>query len=303
MTVSSIALAPAAAKRSGWRKDKVLRWVLPAPAVLFLLSFTIVPLFDTIRLSFLQVKLGREPVWNGLGNYLRIINDTSFWIAMRNTATYTVLSVGLELVVGLALALLLFGEVTKWRSILRTLFLLPMVMSPVVVGVTWRALLTPGFGWVSQVVGPNFSFLADPKLALFTLVMVDVWQWTPFVFVILLSGLLSIPADIIEAARIDGANGWQRLQRIILPSLAPLISVVVLLRAIDAFKIFDLVFNLTQGGPGTSTETIAFYIYRLSFKAYDLGYGAAISVVLSVLISVLISLFLRIGRRAREIEE
>jgi multiple sugar transport system permease protein len=183
---------------------------------------------------------------------------------------------------------------------LRTLFLLPMVLSPVVVGVTWRALLTPEFGWISQFFGPGISWLADPQLALITLAIVDVWQWTPFVFIILLSGLLSIPVDIFEAARIDGANGWHRFSRIILPSLAPLITIVVLLRAIDAFKIFDLVFNLTQGGPGTSTETLAFYIYRLSFKSYDLGYGAAISMVLSLLVGFLISVFLRFARPARE---
>jgi multiple sugar transport system permease protein len=196
--------------------------------------------------------------------------------------------------------LLLYGEVNRWRSVLRTLFLLPMVLSPVVVGVTWRALLTPEFGWISQFFGPGISWLADPQLALITLAIVDVWQWTPFVFIILLSGLLSIPVDIFEAARIDGANGWHRFSRIILPSLAPLITIVVLLRAIDAFKIFDLVFNLTQGGPGTSTETLAFYIYRLSFKSYDLGYGAAISMVLSLLVGFLISVFLRFARPARE---
>ncbi|MGO4838117.1 carbohydrate ABC transporter permease, partial [Rhizobiaceae sp. 2RAB30] len=224
------------------------------------------------------MKLGREPVWFGAGNYIRILNDPFFWISLRNTVVFTVTAVGVELLLGLALALLLYGEVTRWRSFLRTLFLLPMVLSPVVVGVTWRALLTPEFGWISQVTGGSVGWLSDPSVALFTLVMVDVWQWTPFVFVILLSGLLAIPVDILEAARIDGANGWHRLKSIILPSLAPLIAVVVLLRAIDASKIFDLVFNLTQGGPGTATETLAFYIYRLSFKSYDLGYGAAISV-------------------------
>ncbi|WP_420002634.1 carbohydrate ABC transporter permease [Arenibacterium sp. LLYu02] len=302
MTLTTdLSVQPAGALRFGWRRDTVIRWLLPAPAVLFLLMFTVVPLVDTLWLSFHHVRLGREPAWTGLANYARIFSDHSFWIALRNTALFTGLAVAFELILGLALALLLFGEVTKWRSVLRTAFLLPMVMSPVVVGITWRALLTPGFGWISQMTGGSIGFLSDPDFALFTLVLVDVWQWTPFMFVLLLSGLLSIPAEILEAARIDGANGWQRLRRIILPSLAPLISVVVLLRSIDAFKIFDLVFNLTQGGPGISTETLAFYIYRLSFKAYDLGYGAAISVALSVLISVLISLFLRLGRAPKEV--
>jgi multiple sugar transport system permease protein len=285
---------------SGLRNDRVLRWLLPAPAVLLLLGFTIVPLLQTIRLSLFRVKLGRDPTWAGLDNYLRVFTDQFFWISLRNTVSFTVLAVGFELVLGLSLALLLYGEVNRWRSVLRTLFLLPMVLSPVVVGVTWRALLTPEFGWISQFFGPGISWLADPQLALITLAIVDVWQWTPFVFIILLSGLLSIPVDIFEAARIDGANGWHRFSRIILPSLAPLITIVVLLRAIDAFKIFDLVFNLTQGGPGTSTETLAFYIYRLSFKSYDLGYGAAISMVLSLLVGFLISVFLRFARPARE---
>lgn len=284
---------------SSLRNDRVLRWLLPAPAVLLLLAFTIVPMIETIRLSFQRVRLGREAEWIGLANYARVFADPSFWIATRNTVSFTVMAVGLELVIGLALALLLYGEVTRWRSLLRTLFLLPMVLSPVVVGVTWRALFTPQFGWISQVVGPGVGWLSDPQIALITLALVDVWQWTPFMFVILLSGLLAMPTEMLEAARVDGASGIQRLIHVILPSLAPLIAVVVLLRAIDAFKIFDLVFNLTQGGPGTSTETLAFYIYRQSFKSFDVGYGAAISIVLSLAVGFLITIFLRYARPAR----
>ncbi len=284
---------------SGLRSDGTLRWLMPAPAVLLLIGFTIVPLIETIRLSFFKVRLGRPPDWIWLDNYIRVFSDQTFWIALRNTLSFTVLAVGLELVLGLLLALLLYGEVNRWRSFLRTLFLLPMVLSPVVVGITWRALLTPEFGWISQLFGPDISWLANPQLALLTLGIVDVWQWTPFVFIILLSGLLAIPVEIFEAAKLDGANAWHRLVLLILPGLAPLIAVVVLLRSIDAFKIFDLVFNLTQGGPGTATETLAFYIYRLSFKSYDLGYGAAISIVLSLLVGLLISVFLRYARPAR----
>lgn len=241
------------------------------------------------------MKLGRPAVWAGLANYQRFLEDQFFWLALRNTAIFTVLAVGLELLLGLALALLLQGELTRWRTAVRTLFLLPMVLSPVVVGITWRSLLTPEFGWINQILGFHVGWLSDPTLALYTLVVVDAWQWTPFTFVILLAGLLGLPPEADEAARVDGANAWQRFRFVTLPTLAPLISVVVILRAIDASKIFDLVYNLTQGGPGTSTETLAFYMYRLAFRSFDQGYAATVSVVLSIIVGVLVGIFLKFG--------
>ncbi len=299
MPARALPAAPQARHRPGLRDDSVVRWLMPAPAVLLLAGFTIWLLIQIVRLSFATVKPGREPVWVGLANYERFLGDATFWIALRNTAVFTVSAVGLELALGMALALLLQGEVTRWRTTLRTLFLLPMVLSPVVVGITWRALLTPEFGWVNQLLGFHVGWLSHPDLALFTLIAVDAWQWTPFTFVILLAGLLGLPPDADEAARVDGANAWQRFRLVTLPMLAPLIAIVAVLRAIDASKVFDLVYNLTQGGPGTATETLAFYMYRLAFRSFDQGYAATISVVLSIIVGVLVAVFLKLGGPAR----
>lgn len=280
--------------------EAVLRWLMPAPAVLILVMFTVVPLVRTIYLSFTQVKLGREILitWIGTENYQRVLQDDLFWITLKNTAMFTVMAVLGELILGYIIALLLFGEVTRWRSLFRSLFLLPMVVSPVVVGLTWRALLNPTFGWVNFMLGTeNFVWLANPKTAIYSLAIVDIWQWTPFIFLILLAGLQGFPTEVLEAARVDGASSLQLFTRVIWPIMLPITTVAVLLRSIDAFKIFDMVYNLTGGGPGTSTETISFYMYRVAFKSFDHGYAAAISVFLSIIISILVTLFLRLSRR------
>jgi multiple sugar transport system permease protein len=278
--------------------DGVLRWLMPAPAVLLLAGFTLIPLARTLYLGFTTVKYGRDVTWLGLGNYQQLGDDRLFWLALGQTLLFTLLAIAGELVLGFAIALLLWGEVSRWRAVFRTLFMIPMVLSPVVVGITWRALLNPNFGWVNHLLGiPGFQWLSDPSRALYTLAAVDVWQWTPFMFVILLSGLQGVPLDVLEAAQVDGASGVQRFVDVIWPLMLPFTIVAVLLRAIDAFKIFDLVYNLTGGGPGTATETISFYLYRVAFKQFDLGYAAAISVVLSLIVGALVTVYLRLARR------
>ena len=278
--------------------DGVLRWLMPAPAVLLLAGFTLIPLLRTVYLGFTTVKYGRDVTWTGLNNYQQLVDDRLFLTALGQTFAFTVVAVAGELILGFAIALLLWGEVSRWRSIFRTLFMIPMILSPVVVGITWRALLNPNFGWINDLLGiPGFQWLSDPSRALYTLAAVDIWQWTPFMFVILLSGLQGVPTDVLEAAEVDGASAVQRFVGIIWPLMLPFTIVAVLLRAIDAFKIFDLVYNLTGGGPGTATETISFYLYRIAFKQFDLGYAAAVSVVLSLIVGALVTIYLRLARR------
>lgn len=278
--------------------DAALRWLMPAPAVLLLAGFTLIPLLRTIYLGFTNVKYGRDVTWIGLGNYGQLFDDRLFWTSLAQTVLFATLAVAGELLLGFAIALLLWGEVSRWRTVFRTLFLIPMVMSPVVVGITWRALLNPNFGWVNDLLGiPGFQWLSDPNRALYTLAAVDIWQWTPFMFVILLSGLQGVPSDVLEAAEVDGASPVQRFVDVVWPLMLPFTIVAVLLRAIDAFKIFDLVYNLTGGGPGTATETISFYLYRIAFKQFDLGYAAAVSVVLSLIVGALVTVYLRLARR------
>jgi multiple sugar transport system permease protein len=274
-----------------------LRWLMLFPAVSVLAIFTLVPLVRTIYMSLYTYRIGRPGVWAGLDNYERLLADSAFLSTVRTTLIFTVGAVTLQVLLGLAMALLLVGPVSRWRTVVRTLFLLPMVLSPVVVGIVWRALLNPQYGWINQLFGFQSGWLSDPDVALMTLVLVDTWQWAPFVFVILLSGLLGLPHEVLEAARIDGANRLQSLLYVTLPMLMPLIGVVALLRGIEASKMFDLVFNLTGGGPGTSTETIGFYTYRVAFKSFDQGYAAAVTVVLVVLVGALIGTLVGFGQR------
>jgi multiple sugar transport system permease protein len=301
---SKKAVATASGGRRSWASalqgEAVLRWLMPAPAVLILLLFTVVPLARTVYLSFTRVKLGREILitWIGTENYSKLLHDELFWISLKHTATFTVVAVLGELFLGYVIALLLFGEISKWRTAFRSLFLLPMVLSPVVVGLTWRALLNPSFGWVNFLLGTEKQpWLADPDSALFVLAGVDIWQWTPFMFLLILAGLQSLPSEVLEAARVDGASSLTLFTKVIWPIMIPITTVAVLLRSIDAFKIFDLVYNLTFGGPGTSTETISFYMYRMAFKQFNHGYAAAVSVFLSIIVSLLVTLFLRLSRR------
>lgn len=284
--------------RSLLSADRVLRWLMPAPAVLLLAGFTLIPLVRTFYLGFTSVAYGRDVTWIGLGNYGQLLADSLFWVALGQTFVFAALAVAGELMLGFAIALLLWGEVSRWRAVFRTLFMIPMVLSPVVVGITWRALLNPNFGWVNHLLGiPGFQWLSDPDRALYTLAAVDVWQWTPFMFVILLSGLQGVPGDVLEAAEVDGASPVRRFVDVVWPLMLPFTVVAVLLRAIDAFKIFDLVYNLTGGGPGTATETISFYLYRIAFRQFDLGYAAAVSVVLSLIVGALVTIYLRLARR------
>ncbi len=271
---------------------------MPAPAVLLLAAFTLVPLVRTFYLGFTSVEYGRDVTWIGLDNYGQLRVDNLFWVALGQTFVFAGLAVAGELILGFAIALLLWGEVSRWRAIFRTLFMIPMVLSPVVVGITWRALLNPNFGWVNDLLGiPGFQWLSDPDRALYTLAAVDIWQWTPFMFVILLSGLQGVPGDVLEAAEVDGASPLRRFVDVVWPLMLPFTVVAVLLRAIDAFKIFDLVYNLTGGGPGTATETISFYLYRIAFRQFDLGYAAAVSIVLSLIVGALVTVYLRLARR------
>jgi multiple sugar transport system permease protein len=208
----------------------------------------------------------------------------------------------LELGLGLALALLLDSQI-RARWLWRSLFLLPMILPPVVVGVIWRLIYNPNFGVLNgalQLFGVDttqLTWLADPSVALLSIILVDVWEWTPFVFLILLAGLQAIPEEPYEAARMDGSSGWQTFRHITLPLLRPAILVAVLLRTMDLLRIFDQVFILTQGGPGGVTETISLYIYKTAFRFFDFGYAAAMSLALLLVTVVLSQIYIRLLQR------
>jgi multiple sugar transport system permease protein len=267
-------------------------WFL-VPLVVLLVGLTIYPVATSISTSFTNLNLARPraPVlFVGLQNYLTMFQSEIFWITMRNTFTMVFGAVIVQFVGGFAIALLLDRELPG-VGVVRTLLLLPLMVTPVVGALVWSLMLNPSTGVVTfflkslGIANPPV-FLGSGNLAMASIIFVDAWQWTPFVMLLLLAGLQGIPKEFYEAAELDGANFWQRLRFIVLPVLKPLIGVVLLLRVMDAFKIFDKIYILTAGGPGSATETVAYHAYRQGFGFFRMGYASAISMVLLVVVLV-----------------
>lgn len=289
-----------AAGRPGRRLPTVYFWLMmPATAVVAI--FTVWPILRTLYLSFCNLRANGQATWAGLDNYSRMVADGDFWQAVRVTVVFLVCGVAVQLLLAWTLALLLEQRVARLNNVLRTLFAIPMMLSPVVIGICWRALLNPQYGWVNWIFGTeNAVWTGDPGKALWVLVAVDAWQWTPFLFLMISAGLVSIPDDVIEAARLDGANATQVFMRVKLPIMLPTMLVGILLRGVDATKVFELPFNLTSGGPGNATTTVAIYMYRRAFAEWDQGYASALAVAIILALVVVAFVYIRLLRRVEE---
>lgn len=284
-------------------KDRAWAFLLPAYAAIALIVG--VPTIYSLYLSFHQWKLAtfqKGVPFVGLDNYAQAIGDDAFWHSMQVTVTFTLVALAIEVGLGLALAVLLDQEFRGRRSV-RILILLPMFVTNVVVGLIWRILLSYDFGivnWLLSLVGiGRVSWLGDPGLALWSLVLVDVWNTTAFVALILLAGLQSIPDEPRQAARVDGASPWQTFRLVTFPLLRPVLFVAVVWRTIDLFRIFDVVFSLTGGGPYNATETISLFAYRQGFASFNLGFASAVSYLLILVLVIILAVEARaLGRRS-----
>jgi multiple sugar transport system permease protein len=275
------------------------------PGMLFLLAIAIYPTIYSLVISFFRWNL-TDPegkTFGGLHNYELLLSDDSFWHALLVTAEFVAITVTIELALGLAIGLLFFRRFPG-DKFMRALILLPMVVAPVVVGLLWRYMLNVNFGVVNYLLSsigiPRIDFLGDPFWALPTLMFIDVWQWTPFMFLILLAALQGIPEDILEAARVDGANPAQILVYHMLPLMRYPIAVAVVLRLIDACRVYDIIFMTTRGGPIDATQTLSWQIYDAGFRSFDLGYAAAYSWLMLILVLVVTTLLLRIMMRKED---
>ncbi|UCG94933.1 MAG: sugar ABC transporter permease [Candidatus Aerophobus sp.] len=284
----------------GIRRFTPLFFILPC--IVILLAVSIFPLVYSLWLSFnsWELAMGLPKRFIGLGNYIRLFQDIRFWLSMKNMGKVLLFGVGSQFLIGFALALLLNREFRS-RTLVATLFLLPTMIAPVVIGCTWRQIYHYSYGPLNYFLqatrlSGGINWLADIKLALPSIIISDTWEWTPFMMVVLLAGLQSIPVDLQEVAAIDGASRWQIFWHITLPFLKPIIIVVILIRAMDAFKLFDLVVLLTRGGPGGSSETVAYYNYLSAFKHFSMGYAAAMSYIQLVVIIIIANFFLRFLR-------
>ena len=274
--------------------------ILLIPLVIYLLAFYLYPLLYSFYLGFFQWSLGDPTkVFVGLQNYVRAIFDSQFRIAFINTLVFVAGAVSIELILGLSIALLLNKE-TKIMEMLRTVVLLPTVLTPLVVALTWKALLHPDLGVITyylRALGINIGrgLTVERSTAMFSLILVDVWQWTSLMAIILLAGLKGLPREPYEAAIVDGASGWQLLRYITLPLLRPTLLVALVIRGMDALKIFDSVFAITHGGPGTATTTMNFHIFKVGIEQLQIGYASALSnffLVFSVVVGVIVVHFL-----------
>jgi multiple sugar transport system permease protein len=270
--------------------SQLFPYLLLVPSLLFLLAVTVYPLLYSARIGFYSFRLGNADAFIGLANYAQMLRDEKFWGSILTTLTFTFCTVSVEFILGLGLALLLSGRV-RFQGLFRTAFVLPMVVTPVVVGIVWRLLFVSSSGLVPLLtrglLGTAYNFLAEPSLALPAVIIVDIWQWTPFMFLVLLAGLQSLPVEPFEAVRVDGASALQTFRDLTLPMLRPVILVALLIRTMDAFTVFDTIYIMTNGGPGRSTETMAIYVYRTAFKFTSFGYAAAmIFVVLAIIIGI-----------------
>jgi multiple sugar transport system permease protein len=271
--------------------ERALPFLLLAPTLLVLFALSIYPLVYAVKVS---LQTGPRAGWS-VENFARLFSDAFFLSALLHTIVYAAAALTCEFLLGLGLAVLLNQEM-RGRSIFRASLLVPMMLPPVVVGVVWRLALNPNFGAINGtlkslgVETKSLTWTASPRLAFLSVIAVDVWQWTPFVFLILLAGLQAIPQEPYEAARIDGSSAWQTFRYITLPLLKPAILIVLLLRTMDLLRVFDQIFILTEGGPGFATETVSLYIYRAGFRFGNFGYAAAMSFVL-LMVTNAISLF------------
>lgn len=257
------------------------------PAVLILLGLSIFPLVFSLALSFGDWPLGRGAVyeWRGLSNYVAMFGDSRFRTAATNTGVYVAVSVAMQYVLGVGLAWLLWLKPPGGR-VFQVLFILPMMLAPVAVGYMWRLMFQSRIGAVNHFLGllgiDPVLWLSNRHTAMLVILLTEIWQWTPFVFLFIYAALLNVPRDRVEAGLVDGATGWQVFRHIVFPMLLPVSIAVIMLRTVEALKILDTVFVITQGGPGNSTESLTLYAYNVGLQYFNLGFASAIAFTLLV---------------------
>ncbi len=273
-------------------RDRGNRFVMPA--VILLSLVTVYPLLSVLYLSLhRRLLIFNISKYVGLDNYLFLLKDDRFWNAFRNTAYFTAVSVSLELLAGLALALLL-NRTFRFKGLITAVVLVPWAVPTVVSARMWEWMYNTDFGILNHLLGVKVNWLGSPFWALNAAVFMDVWKTTPFVVILLLAGLKVIPAELSQAARIDGAAGWQIFRRITLPLLMPVVLVVLIFRTLDAFRVFDAVYVLTGGGPANTTETLSIYAYKVLFQTLQFGYGSTLSIVVFLCVGVISVFYIRV---------
>ena len=283
----------------GRAPDRWFKHQLIAPAIFLLLLIGLFPLIYSLIVSFQRITMMEEDYsFAGFANYVQLFKDTRLWQSLLHTAVITIIALPIELIAGLLMAQL-FLERLPGRQIFVSLLVLPTVISPIVAGATWRLLFDNRYGPINQILG---WFAGEPVAALWTvntnlvypaIILCEIWQWTPFMFLILLAALSNVDRSLTEAAEIDGAGYWRTFRKIVLPAIWPVMAIAILIRSLDLVRIFDIIWALTQGGPGTMTETISIYAYVQGFNQFETSYTAAIAFLVIVLLTVIVTWAIR----------
>lgn len=273
------------------------------PALIFLFAITAYPFFFSIYNSFHNWVLYKPQLGNpfvGLDQYIKLFTDPLFWNALKRTLIYVILSVTFSILLGFLQALVLSRDDIKGKNIIRSIIIIPLVISPVVAGFAFRFMFNTDLGvlpWLLSRIGINITrILGDPHLALYAVILVDIWCQTPFPFLVLLAGIQSINPELYEVAAIDGGSYLQSLRYITIPLLSKSFLVVLLIRAIDAFKAFDVLYVMTEGGPGRSTEVMSMYGYHLAFDSWKIGTASAFALILFYIVVGVTSMFIRLQK-------
>lgn len=269
--------------------DRHLKWIYTLPAVLFVLLMMLFPIIYTVRISFFEWSMSATtpPKWVGLDNYYALLQDERFWHAVSSTFYFTIVALAAEVILGVAIAMLLSRNFIG-KNLVKTVFLLPMVATPVAMGLVWMLIYEPTIG-VANMLLKSLGFepllwLASTSQVIPSLIIIDVWEWTPMIALIVMAGIATLPSDPYEAADVDGAGAWRKFVSITLPLLRPTILVAAMLRLIDVLKTFDIIYATTQGGPNFASETLNLYGYVLGFQYFKLGMASALLVLFFLLV-------------------
>mgnify|MGYP005840943845 CR=1 FL=1 len=282
-----------------YTQERLVSALFLTPSVVFLLITSVYPLLNSLYLSFHSWNMmipASIPRWYGVKNYVKLVSDPAFINSVEITLIYVAAAVSIELILGMLLALLATSG-ARAMGVIRTVLLFPLMMTPVVAGILWRTLFHSTYGVINHLIGlvgiPPQTWLGSPGQALPAVITVEIWQQLPVVTFVLAAGIQSLPTDMYKAAQVDGASRWQIFRMITLPLLRPVILVVLLLRIMDAFKVFDIVFMLTYGGPGQATEVLSLLIYKTGLKFFQIGQASAMSWVFLVFIFIISFFFIR----------
>ncbi len=277
-------------------------WLFAVPALVVIAAVIVFPWLFTLYMSMNDWKVGGGVDFIWFKNYARLMGDDRFLESVARTFFFTILAVALPIFLGVAAALVFHREF-PWRGLLRTIFVMPMMATPVAVALVWTMMFHPQLGVLNYLLSlfglPPSLWVYSPNTVIPTLVLVEVWHWTPLVMLIVLGGLAGLPQDPYDSAVIDGASDWQMFRFITFPLLLPYIMIALVIRTIDALKVFDTIFVITQGGPGTASETLNIFLYLQAFQFYNLGYASAVVVIFFVIIVAMSLLLLYVRQRTK----